>query len=83
MKDIENGYVGVLKLEGRIVATGCVLENGELDFVYQHMNQDMQIKTGKCHSVPIVMENGKINLSEQWKWTSRDCSKGESLFTEV
>ena len=30
---------------------GTVLCNGELDFVYHHMNKNMQIKTGKCHSV--------------------------------
>ena len=63
--------------------TGCVLYNGELDFVYHHMNRDMKVKTGKCHSVPIVKENGKIELSEQWEWTSKDYSAGESLLVEV
>ena len=47
------------------------------------MNQNMQIKTGKCHSVPTVQENGKIELSEKWQWTSGDYSKGESLLVEV
>ena len=55
----------------------------ELDFLYHHMNQNMQIKTGKCHSVPTVQENGKIELSEKWQWTSGDFSKGESLLVEV
>lgn len=41
------------------------MDNGELDFVYQYMNKDMQIKTGKCHSVSAVLENGKIEPSEQ------------------
>lgn len=27
LKDIENGYVGVLKADGKIVATGCFVEN--------------------------------------------------------
>ena len=62
---------------------GTVLSNGELDFVYHHINKDMQIKTGKCHSVPTILENGKIELSEEWEWTSGDCSKGESLLVEV
>lgn len=62
---------------------GTVLSNGELDFVYHHMNRDMQVKTGKCHSVPTILENGKIELSEKWEWTSGDCSKGESLLVEV
>ena len=62
---------------------GTVLSNGELDFVYHHMNRDMQVKTGKCHSVPTLLENGKIELSEKWEWTSGDYSKGESLLVEV
>ena len=62
---------------------GSVSNSGELDFAYHHMNLDMQIKTGKCHSVPTVRENGKIELSEQWEWTSGDFSEGESLLVEV
>ena len=51
--------------------------------MYHHMNQKIQIKTGRCHSVPTVLENGKIELSEQWQWTSGDYSKGHSLLVEV
>lgn len=74
-------YSGGDILKGSLI--GLVSDNGELDFVYNHMNRDMQVKTGKCHSVPTVMENGKIKLSEQWEWTSGDFSKGESLLVEV
>lgn len=74
-------YSGGDILKGSLI--GTVLTNGELDFVYHHMNQDMQVKTGKCHSVPTVLENGKIELSEQWEWTSGDYSKGKSLLIEA
>ena len=74
-------YSGGDILKGSLI--GSVLCNGELDFVYHHMNQNMQIKTGKCHSVPTVQENGKIELSEKWQWTSGDYSKGKSLLVEV
>lgn len=74
-------YSGGDILKGSLI--GSVSDNGELDFVYHHMNRDMKVKTGKCHSMPIVMENGKIELSEQWEWTSGDFSKGESLLVEV
>lgn len=74
-------YSGGDILKGSLI--GTVLSNGELDFVYHHMNQNMQIKTGKCHSVPTVLENGKLELSEQWEWTSGDFSKGVSLLVEV
>lgn len=69
------------ELKGSLIGTD--LCNGELDFVYHHMSQNMQIKTGKCNSVPTVLENGKIELSEQWQWTSGGYSKGESLLVEV
>ena len=62
-------------------------KNGEVNeqtiFTYHHMNQAMQVKTGKCHSVPTVLEDGKIELSEKWKWTSGNYSEGESLLVEV
>lgn len=74
-------YCGGDILKGSLI--GTVSDNGELDFVYHHMNRDMKVKTGKCHSVPTVMENGKIKLLEQWEWTSGDLSKGESLLVEV
>ena len=74
-------YSGGDILKGSLV--GTVLGNGELYFVYHHMNRDMQVKTGKCHSVPTVLENGKVELAEKWEWTSGDCSMGESLLVEV
>ncbi len=74
-------YSGGDILKGFLI--GSVLGSGELDFVYHHMNRDMQVKTGRCHSVPTVKENGKIELLEQWEWTSGDFSKGESLLVEV
>ncbi len=51
--------------------------------VHHHMNWDMRVKAGKCHSVPTVMENGKMEPLEQWERISGDCSKGESLLAEV
>lgn len=74
-------YSGGDILKGSLI--GSVSDNGEIDFVYHHMNQEMQVKTGKCHSMPTVQENGKIELLEQWEWTSGDFSKGESLLVEV
>ena len=74
-------YSGGDILRGSLIGTVSI--NGELDFVYHHMNQDMQVKTGKSHSVPIVLEDGRIELSEKWEWTSGDYSEGESLLVEV
>lgn len=74
-------YSGGEILNGSLV--GMVVKNGEIDLVYQHVDHRMQIKTGKCHSVPMILEDGKIGLAERWEWTSGDHSKGESLLVEV
>lgn len=61
---------------------GHVHSNGELDFYYQHMNIQNEIRVGKCHSIPHVMENGKIELREEWQWLNGDKSKGMSILIE-
>ena len=61
---------------------GLVGLNGELDFYYQHINQSNDIRVGKCHSVPRFLDNGKIELSEQWQWLNGDKSKGLSTVRE-
>lgn len=50
-------------LKGHMI--GSVDENGELDFYYQYLNKDRQIRIGKCHSIPATMENGEIALREK------------------
>lgn len=73
-------YSGGDVLKGHMI--GTVDENGELDFRYQHLNKDRQIKIGKCHSIPFILENGKIALSEKWQWLNGDLSGGESVVVE-
>ncbi len=73
-------YSGGDIVKGTLV--GTVSQDGVLDFVYQHMNREMNLRTGKCHSVPTVTENGKVELSEEWEWTNGDFSKGSSLLTQ-
>ena len=74
-------YSGGEIIRGHLV--GTVAENGELDFYYQHLNEQNQIRVGVCHSVPKVLENGKIELSEKWQWLNGDKSEGSSLLVEV
>lgn len=62
---------------------GFVEENGELDFYYQHVNAKHQIRVGKCHSIPKLLDNGKLELSEQWQWLNGDMSKGSSVVIEI
>lgn len=62
---------------------GTVSDNGELDFTYQHINVENQLRIGRCHSVPRNTENGKIELLEEWQWMNGDCSKGSSMLVEI
>lgn len=73
-------YSGGNVLKGHMV--GTVDENGELDFYYQHLNIDRQIRIGKCHNIPCILENGKIALQEKWQWLNGDLSSGESVVVE-
>jgi GNAT superfamily N-acetyltransferase len=61
---------------------GAVAQNGELDFHYQHINTNKEIKIGKCHSVPHVLDNGKLELRAEWQWLNGDKSTGSSVIIE-
>ena len=61
---------------------GQVSPNGELDFYYEHINIRNEIRVGKCHSIPQMNANGKIELHEEWQWLNGDCSTGSSIVVE-
>lgn len=73
-------YSGGDVLKGHMV--GVVAQNGELDFYYQHINAKKEVRIGVCHSVPQVLENGKIQLLEKWQWLNGDKSEGTSIVVE-
>ncbi|MCU0443930.1 MAG: n-acetylglutamate synthase [Microscillaceae bacterium] len=54
-----------------------------LEMLYQHLNQNGEFMTGKCHSTPEILADGRIRLHEVWQWTSGDFSQGESIVEEV
>jgi len=56
---------------------------GHLDMRYQHLNQNGQLLTGTCQTVPEVLPDGRLRLHETWQWTSGDFSRGESVLEEV
>ncbi len=74
-------YQGPQILFGTI--TGVVAEDGALDFAYQHINADLQIKTGRCQSTPEITVDGKIRLQEKWQWTDGSHGSGESIIEEI
>ena len=66
---------------GNLIAT--MDRNGNLDMHYHHVNNEGNIKTGKCNSTPEILEDGRIRLHESWEWTGNDQSKGESIVEEI
>lgn len=74
-------YSGGSIIFGHLIAT--INEDGELDMLYHHMNDEGMLRAGICHSVPQLMENGKIRLFEKWRWTNGDGSEGESILEEI
>jgi hypothetical protein len=74
-------YCGGIIKKGFLVGTAN--ETGELEFNYEHINNENKTKTGKCHSMPVLLEDGRIELVEKWEWTSGDKSKGESRIIEI
>lgn len=74
-------YNGGKILKGNLI--GKQLEDGSFDFVYHHINSNMNLKIGKCSSNAILLENGKIKLFEKWQWLSDDLSNGESQLIEI
>ena len=73
-------YSGGEIIKGHLI--GTVDENGALDFYYQHMNEQGLVRVGVCHSVPHILQNGKIELSETWQWLNGDKSQGTSVICE-
>jgi hypothetical protein len=62
---------------------GKQLKDGSFDFVYHHINSEGKVKLGRCLSVAVLLEDGKIKLVEKWQWLCDDMSKGESELIEV
>jgi len=62
---------------------GLCDDKSNLNFTYQHINDNNEIRTGKCMSTPEILPNGKIRLLEQWQWTNGDNTTGQSIIQEV
>lgn len=73
-------YSGGEIKKGHII--GKVGSDGELDFTYHHINVSGQIKSGICHSIPVLLDNAKIELHEKWQWLGTDQTTGTSILTE-
>ncbi|WP_111672803.1 n-acetylglutamate synthase [Algoriphagus litoralis] len=73
-------YSGGKIKKGHLI--GLVDENGHIDMRYHQVNNENELMTGICKSIPEILGNGKIRLHETWEWTSGDRSKGASMLEE-
>ena len=66
---------------GQIV--GTVNADGSLEFLYQHLTDDGELRSGLCVSHPEILPDGRVRLHEDWRWTSGDQSPGQSIVEEA
>lgn len=74
-------YSGGPVLRGFLV--GTVHSGGDIDFAYEHISGESVIRTGRGHSTPELLSDGRVRLHEKWNLTSGDCSSGESTLDEI
>ena len=73
-------YSGGKIIYGHLI--GLVDKSGNIEMRYHQVNDNNELMTGMCISIPEILENGKIRLHENWKWTSGDQTKGTSIIEE-
>ena len=73
-------YFGGKIKAGQLI--GIVDEQGTIEMRYQQVNDKNELMTGICNSKSEILPNGKIRLHESWRWTSGDCSEGNSIIEE-
>ncbi len=74
-------YAGGSIAAGQLL--GTVHQDGSLEFLYQHLNQDGVLMAGICRSVPERDSEGILVLKETWQWLTGDRSQGKSEVEEV
>ena len=57
--------------------------SGDLDMRYQHISVDGNFKSGRCHSRPESLADGRLRLHERWQWTDGAEGNGVSIIEEV
>jgi hypothetical protein len=74
-------YAGGSVLFGTLLAKADA--SGNLDMRYQHVSVDGTFKSGRCHSRPESLPDGRLRLHERWRWTDGAEGEGESIIEEV
>jgi hypothetical protein len=62
---------------------GNCLPDGTLDFAYCMVLDDGEVISGRCHSTPTVLEDGRIRLHEEWERYGPGGGRGVSSIEEI
>ncbi|CAM3840488.1 n-acetylglutamate synthase [Avibacterium endocarditidis] len=62
---------------------GKFISDDEISFTYQHLNQQLENRLGKCVSKISSLPSGKLRLNEQWQWLDGEQETGESVIEEI
>ncbi|MDO4429979.1 MAG: n-acetylglutamate synthase [Lonepinella koalarum] len=74
-------YVGGEIVKGFLI--GKFIAKDKIEFTYQHLNQKLENRMGKCVSQIEVLSNGKLRLYESWKWFDGEQQIGTSIIEEI
>jgi hypothetical protein len=63
--------------------TGTCAPDGTLDFAYCMVLDGGEVISGRCHSTPTVLDDGRIRLHEEWERYGSAGSRGVSSIEEL
>ncbi|MCA1054127.1 n-acetylglutamate synthase [Rossellomorea aquimaris] len=74
-------YQGGDIVKGTLI--GVVKEDSSLEFRYNHINTNNELRGGVCQSTPEILPDGRIRLHERWTWSDGEDREGTSVIEEV
>lgn len=72
-------YSGGKIIKGFLI--GTINTDKSLHFMYQHLNNDGCVRSGKCKSIPRFKDDGTLQFIESWQWDTGD--SGSSVIEEI
>ncbi|MDH6123011.1 hypothetical protein ABH930_007393 [Kitasatospora sp. GAS204A] len=63
--------------------TGLCGPDGELEFAYCVVLSDGKVVSGRCHSTPTTLPDGRIRLAETWERYAPHADRGVSFLEEI
>lgn len=78
---ISADYAGGAIVRGQIL--GRKLPDNSLEFLYQHIDENGRLCSGRCTSQPELLPDGRLRLDERWQWLHPESSAGHSVIEEL